>query len=83
VFLHGGMGVLDFGGDCRRGRGSLGVNTMQKWRIDRLSTRVSKVNNISIRRCDARYARNFVIFIGKLGSPSTNMTSYFALEVAM
>ena len=35
-----GMGVLDFGCDRRRGRGSLGVNTMQKWRIDRLSTRV-------------------------------------------
>jgi len=35
-----GMGVLDFGGDRRRGRGSLGVNTMQKWHIDRLSTRV-------------------------------------------
>ena len=35
-----GRGVLDFGGDLRRGRGSLGVNTMQKWRIDRLSTRV-------------------------------------------
>ena len=33
-------GVLDFGGDRRRGRGSLGVNTMQKWRIDGLSTRV-------------------------------------------
>jgi len=30
-----GMGVLDFGGDRRRGRGILGVNTMQKWRIDR------------------------------------------------
>ena len=30
-----GMGVLDFGGDRRRGRGSLGVNTMQKWRTDR------------------------------------------------
>jgi len=28
-----GIGVLDFGGDRRRGRGSLGVNTMQKWRI--------------------------------------------------
>jgi len=25
-----GRGVLDFGGDRRRGRGSLGVNTMQK-----------------------------------------------------
>jgi len=25
-----GMGVLNFGGDRRRGRGSLGVNTMQK-----------------------------------------------------
>jgi len=35
-----GSGVLDFGGDRRRGRGSLGVNTMQKWRIDRLLTRV-------------------------------------------
>ena len=35
-----GSGVLDFGGDRRRGRGTLGVNTMQKWRIDRLSTRV-------------------------------------------
>jgi len=35
-----GMGVLDFGGDRRRARDSLGVNTMQKWRIDRLSTRV-------------------------------------------
>jgi len=35
-----GMGVLDFDGDRRRGRGSLGVNTMQKWHIDRLSTRV-------------------------------------------
>ena len=34
------MGVLDFGGDHRRGRGSLGVNTMQKWHIDRLLTRV-------------------------------------------
>jgi len=33
-----GMGVLDFDGDRRRGRGSLGVNTMQKWRIDGLST---------------------------------------------
>jgi len=33
-------GVLDFGGDRWRGRGSLGVNKMQKWRIDRLSTRV-------------------------------------------
>ena len=35
-----GMGVLDLDGDRRRGRGSLGVNTMHKWRIDRLSTRV-------------------------------------------
>ena len=35
-----GMGVLDFDGDRRRRRGSLGVNTMQKWLIDRLSTRV-------------------------------------------
>jgi len=31
-----GMGVLDFGGDRQRGR----ANAMQKWRIDRLSTRV-------------------------------------------
>jgi len=30
-----GMGVLTFGGDRRRGSGSLGVNTMQKWRTDR------------------------------------------------
>jgi len=37
----------DFGGDRRKGRGSLGVNTKQKWRIDRLSTRVRKVDNIS------------------------------------
>jgi len=35
-----GMGVLDFGGDRQRGRVSLGVNTMQKWHIDQLSTRV-------------------------------------------
>jgi len=35
-----GMGVLDFGGDRRRGKGSLGVNKMQKWHIDRLLTRV-------------------------------------------
>jgi len=35
-----GMGVLDFGGDRRMGRGSFGVKTMHKWRIDRLSTRV-------------------------------------------
>jgi len=35
-----GSGVLDFGGDRRRGRGSSGVNKMQKWRVDRLSTRV-------------------------------------------
>ena len=35
-----GSGVLDFGGDRRRGMGSLGVNKMQKWRTDRLSTRV-------------------------------------------
>ena len=35
-----GRGVLDFGGDRRRGRGSLGMNTMQKWHIDRLLTRV-------------------------------------------
>jgi len=26
-----GSGVPDFGGDRRRGRGSLGVNKMQKW----------------------------------------------------
>ena len=44
-----GSGVLDFGGDRRRGRGSLGVNKMQKWRVDRLSTRVSKIGSISIR----------------------------------
>jgi len=30
-----GMGVLPFTGDHRRGSGSLGVNTMQKWRTDR------------------------------------------------
>jgi len=35
-----GSGVLDFSGDRRSGRGSLGVNKMQKWRIDRLLTRV-------------------------------------------
>ena len=35
-----GRGVLHFDGDRRRGRGSLGVNKMLKWRIDRLSTRV-------------------------------------------
>ena len=35
-----GSGVPDFGGDRRSGRGSLGVNKMQKWRIDRLLTRV-------------------------------------------
>jgi len=35
-----GMDLLDFGGDRLRGRESLGVNAMQKWRIDRLSTRV-------------------------------------------
>ena len=35
-----GCSVPDFGGDRRRGRGSLGVNKMQKWRVDRLSTRV-------------------------------------------
>ena len=28
-------GVPDFDGDRRRGKGSLGVNTMQKWRTDR------------------------------------------------
>jgi len=33
-----GRGVLDFDGDRQRGMGSLGVNTMQKWHIDRLST---------------------------------------------
>jgi len=44
-----GMGVLDFGGDRRRERGSLGVNTMQKWRTDRRSTRVWKIDNISLR----------------------------------
>jgi len=44
------MSVLDFGDDRRRGRGSLGANTMQKWRIDRLSTCVRKVDNISLRR---------------------------------
>jgi len=33
-----GMGILDFDGDRRRERGSFGVNTMQKWHIDRLST---------------------------------------------
>jgi len=35
-----GSGVPDFGGNRRRGRGSLGVNKMQKWPIDRLLTRV-------------------------------------------
>jgi len=34
------MNVLDFGGNRRRRSGSLGVNTMQKWHVDRLSTRV-------------------------------------------
>ena len=34
------MGVLAVGGDRRRGGDNLGVNTRQKWRIDRLSTRV-------------------------------------------
>jgi len=33
-------GVLDFGGDRRRERGSLGVNKMQKCCVDRLSTLV-------------------------------------------
>jgi len=46
-------GVLDFGGDRRRRRGSFGVNTMQKWRIDRLSTRVWKDDNISLRRLNS------------------------------
>jgi len=32
---------------------------------------------------DARYARNFIIIYRKSGSPSTDMTSDFALEVAM
>jgi len=35
-----GSGVLDFGGDRRRGRGSLGVNKMQKRHVGRLLTRV-------------------------------------------
>ena len=35
-----GSGVPDFGGDRRRGKGSFGVNKMQKWPIDRLLTRV-------------------------------------------
>ena len=35
-----GMAVLDFGGDRRRGRCSLGLNTMQKWPTDRRLTRV-------------------------------------------
>ena len=35
-----GSGVLDFGGDRQRGRGSLGVNKMQKWHVDRLLTRL-------------------------------------------
>jgi len=34
-----GSGVLDFGGDRRR-EGQFGVNKMQKWRVDRLLTRV-------------------------------------------
>jgi len=33
-----------------KGKGSLGTNTMQKWRIDWLSTRVWNVDNISLRR---------------------------------
>ena len=35
-----GSGVLDFGGDRRRGRGSLGLNKMQIWHVDQLLTRV-------------------------------------------
>jgi len=35
-----GSGVPDFGGDRRRGRGSLGVNKMQKCHVDCLLTRV-------------------------------------------
>jgi len=35
-----GSGVPDFGGDRQRGGGSLGVNKMPKWPIDRLLTRV-------------------------------------------
>jgi len=45
-----GRGVLDFGGDRRRGRGSLGVKTMQKWHIDRLSTfpmQITSLNSLS------------------------------------
>jgi len=38
--LRLGSGVPDFGDDRRRGRGSFGVNKMQKWPIDRLLTRV-------------------------------------------
>jgi len=48
--LQLGSAVLGFGGDRRRGRGSLGVNKMQKWRVDRLSTRVWKIDSISLRR---------------------------------
>jgi len=45
-----GSGVLDFGGDRRMGRDSLGANTMQKWRTDRLSTPMRKFDNISLGR---------------------------------
>ena len=49
-----GMGVWDFGGDCRRGRDSLGVNTMQKWRIDQLSTR-EKLTTFPYAECIAEF----------------------------
>jgi len=56
-------GVLDFGGDRWKGRGSLSVNTMQKWRIDWLLTRVWKVDNISLWRMYRwiRWRRGFLM----------------------
>jgi len=32
-----------------KGKGQFGVNKMQKWRVDRLSTRVWKIGSISVR----------------------------------
>ena len=43
------MGVLDFGGDRRR-EGAVWGEYNAEMHIDRLSTRVCKVDNISLRR---------------------------------
>jgi len=55
-----GMGVLDYGGDCRRGRGSLGVNLRRP-----IVTNGDFVASL----CGSEYSNRAVVWRGEWGGP--------------